>query len=192
MARRGVATKCTLVRHRLARAPHRRRWSDTAPRDRRRFRTTEAFAGGAARAAGVDRSVDVITQGTAVVLAAGAAFATAACLCSREEAPIRRAVVVAATALFCLGSLLALLLAFLLWARTCDESCGGATGWIYEQRAWQWFAQLALAAGAAAGAWMLPALVAARVYRPAIVVVAAATAAWLIWGWGFVAAIDYA
>lgn len=136
--------------------------------------------------------MDAITTGTAAVIATGATFVTAAGLCSRHDAAIWRAAALATAALLSLGSLLTLALAFLLWARSCDESCGAAAGWIYEQSAWQWPAQLALAAGAAAGAWMLPALVAARAYRPAIAVAAVATAGWLLWGWAFVAQIDYA
>ncbi|MFN8151774.1 MAG: hypothetical protein U0R24_11705 [Solirubrobacterales bacterium] len=97
-----------------------------------------------------------------------------------------RAIALAVSSIYALGAALALLFAVALLAHGCDDACGG-TGWRYDEGAWQWPAQLALAAVAAAVTLTTPLLVATRSYGLAVRFAGGATAVWLLWAWGFLA-----
>ena len=85
-----------------------------------------------------------------------------------------------ATALSLFGTFFALIVA----ALTCDESCDDrSSAWRDNPEAWQWTAQLGLAAFAAlASIWALVAAIRRRSPWPPLAVSAVAWAAW----WGFV------
>ncbi|MCB0877118.1 MAG: hypothetical protein M9964_15300 [Solirubrobacterales bacterium] len=94
-------------------------------------------------------------------VAALGALAVIGLCCHRAQAsegnPAWRAVALSVSSLYALGGILAVLFALAIWARNCDDACGGSS-WTNDEGAWQWPAQLALA-----------------------------VAAWLLWAWGFVA-----